>query len=87
MNILYDGRPSYNMENKKRKRHIGDYVCLLVDIEKAREVVRRATLETWWYWSGGSALIFWRWNPSYLKEARDGTPVFVKDTLPRYTKR
>ena len=50
---LYDDELSHSMENKKRKRNIGNYDRLLVVIEKFREVVRRVTLETWWDWSGG----------------------------------
>ena len=53
------------------------------DIIAAREVMYRCCESTFWEWDAGSRLIFWRWPKSFQKEARDGTPIFISDTLPK----
>lgn len=35
-------------------------------------------------WNRGSAMIFWRWHPSYINHIRDGFPPFVLSTPPSY---
>ena len=57
------------------------------DIEVTKDFFVRAHRSTYWEWVGGSRLIFWRWTPEIQKEARDGTPVFVKGKYLVYTKR
>jgi hypothetical protein len=37
-----------------------------------RDCVQRCAESTWWEWSDGSRLIFWRWPESWRNEARDG---------------
>ena len=53
------------------------------DAEAGASVLHQNCSASWWDWSGGSALVFWRW-PSHnlLQEARDGTPFFVRGHLP-----
>ena len=57
------------------------------DIKAGREVIHRCCESSFWEWEGGSRLIFWRWGKSFQKEARDGTPIFISGSLPRYTQR
>ena len=57
------------------------------DVIVGRDVIHRCCESTFWEWEGGSRLIFWRWGKSFKKEARDGTPIFVSGTLPKYIKR
>ena len=46
-------------------------------------VVGQDAISTWWEWSNGSLLIFWRWSTlEQRRAARDGMPVFVTGTLP-----
>ena len=58
-----------------------------MDILAANDVFTRSIRATFWEWSGRSRLIFWRWTPEYRKEARDGTPIWVRGRYPCYTKR
>ena len=38
---------------------------------------------SWWEWTWGSSLLYWRWPTTPLiREARDGTPFFVLGKLP-----
>ena len=41
------------------------------DLIAVREAVVRAANASWWEWHDGSRLFFWRWPPSWRKEARD----------------
>lgn len=44
-------------------------------------------LFSWWEWSAGSTLFFWRWPRRLWKSVRDGIKVFVdKRKLPEYRK-
>ena len=57
---------------------------LLVDADKGAEVLSQALRSSWWEWSSGSTLFFWRWNgDDQQKEARDGMEIFVSGDLPR----
>ena len=56
---------------------------LLLDVEVGASVLHQNCSSSWWEWTEGSALIFWRWpTPSLIAEARDGTPFFVSGQLP-----
>ena len=54
------------------------------DIIAGREVLFKCGEATYWEWSAGSRLIFWRWQKLFQKEARDGIPICISDTLPEY---
>lgn len=57
---------------------------LLIDGTKACAVLAQILECSWWEWSRGSALCFWRWNgPEQVRAARDGMEVFVASPLPR----
>ena len=49
-------------------------------------MLKRAAESAWFEWSGGSRLVFWRWN-SFSKEARDGFPIFTLVPSLRYLSR
>lgn len=36
------------------------------------DCIRRCANSTWWEWSDGSRLLFWRWPLAWRREARDG---------------
>ena len=50
---------------------------LRTDLEVGRDAISRAMDTTFWTWTRGSTIFFWRWNSYYKKEVRDGFPVFV----------
>ena len=59
----------------------------LKSIEIGRDVLKRASLSTWFEWKGGSTLVFWRWKTHQL-EARDGFPMYIlKNHLRKTPKR
>jgi len=60
---------------------------LYKDVIAFRECITRASGASFWDWNAGSRLNFWRWPRGFMKEARDGTLIFVQDKLPLYTKR
>jgi hypothetical protein len=39
---------------------------------------------SWWSWSAGSTLLFWRWR-LHNRVARDGMEPYICDTLPKHT--
>ena len=51
----------------------------------ARECLAKAAGATWWEWSSGSALFFWRWEKGQWRRwAREGQPHFIVGDLPSY---
>ena len=55
---------------------------LAVDLVKGLIVIGQILRSTWWEWSSGSSLIFWRWNGrDQIRAARDGMPIFVQKSL------
>ena len=48
------------------------------------ECVHRASLTSFWEWTGGSTLYFWRWPSEYRKAIRDGLECYVIGDLPSY---
>lgn len=82
-----DLRKSKARMKKKRKKSNVSVQELLKDIEVGSDAVARAAHSTWWDWSAGSTLFFWRWPKRLWKTIRDGTKVFVdKSKLPKYMK-
>lgn len=56
-------------------------------MEVGRDAVYRAANSSWWEWSAGSTLFFWRWPRRLWKSVRDCTKVFVdKRKFPEYRK-
>ena len=54
------------------------------DLEVGRDVVSRYGASTWWDWSQGSTLHFWRWHPDFRVQARDGIPMMMMDKMQPY---
>ncbi|KAI2505418.1 hypothetical protein MHU86_9031 [Fragilaria crotonensis] len=57
---------------------------LFADVTKGCAVLAQILASSWWEWSSGSALCFWRWNGlEQVRAARDGMEIFVAAPLPR----
>ena len=69
---------------KRGKRKIKP--SLLLDLEVARDCLWRSNEATWWEYTCGSTLLFWRWPVSARKYARDGYPIHIISPLPSYRK-
>ena len=90
-------RSSYRqLSSKKRKRGkgvVGDVVTrrkldnLRKDLKAGFEGLTRLAKSSWWEWSGGSTLLFWRWPIEIREAARDGLPLFIRKTLPRWIRK
>jgi len=57
------------------------------DLEAGRDCLRRVSAASFWEWSGGSRLLFWRWPPPIRPWARDVQPIYISGPLPHYRKR
>lgn len=56
---------------------------LVQDVRCGLRVLNQVLRSSWWEWTFGSGLFFWRWNgQEQMKAARDGIPIFVADQLP-----
>jgi hypothetical protein len=65
-------------------RSVDDEEELAADTLAVRDCIARCSNATWWEWSDGSRLLFWRWPMAWRREARDGAPGFHKGVpLPR----
>jgi len=56
------------------------------DISAGRDCLSRVGYATFWDWSGGSRLFFWRCPQPLRVWARDGLPVYAHSDLPAYKK-
>ena len=56
---------------------------LLADGDMGATALSKALNASWWEWNSGSALFFWRWDPSQRGAARDGMEIFVRGKLPK----
>jgi hypothetical protein len=68
--------PSWRNALSERSRQ------LRADHAAVADILGRAANATYWDWSGGSTLIFWRWSKEFRLRARDGVPVFISQRLP-----
>lgn len=51
---------------------------LVWDADKGAEILSQVVQGSWWEWSSGSSLVFWRWDGRNQKcAARDGKEIFV----------
>jgi hypothetical protein len=55
---------------------------LLEDGDLGSLALSKGLNASWWEWSQGSALFFWRWRVSQRKAAQDGMEIFVRGHLP-----
>ena len=57
---------------------------LLKDLRTGLPILGQVLQSSWWEWSSGSTLFFWRWNGrEQISAARDGMRFFVHGPLPR----
>ena len=67
-------------------QHYSDPLEKERDREALLECIERCRNSTWWEWSDGSRLHFWRWPDVWRHEARDGARAcHLKDLPPRLT--
>lgn len=76
--------------NGKRRRDPGYDLVKLEELEKdvctGTEAMERYGGSSWWDWTLGSTLHFWRWHPEYRKQARDGDDVWITGRFKPYKK-
>ena len=71
-------------EGDSLKNKLKSNTELLMDSQKGLLVLGQIMQSTWWEWTSGSSLLFWRWNgPEQIVSARDGMHIFVKSAFPR----
>eukprot|EP00957_Ditylum_brightwellii_P074659 5674301-Ditylum_brightwellii.AAC.1 len=51
------------------------------DLAAGVNAIARVANSTWWEWTEGSTLFFWRWVKSFQQKARGVSPLFVHDDL------
>jgi hypothetical protein len=56
------------------------------DASAIADALLRAFKCTWWDWSAGSTLFFWRWHSEFKTETQDGIHIYVTGKPPRYQK-
>ena len=80
-------RSKGNRPSRKQKDKLNPTEHLYKDWNVGSDAVRRGVNSTWWEWTDGSTLNFWRWPRCYWGAVRDGTRLFVdKNKLPKYKK-
>lgn len=76
------GAASYAKAAKTRRHHVCS-TQLLQDVQCGLRVLRQVSSSSWWEWTGGSSLFFWRWNgQEQIRASRDGIKIFVAASLP-----
>ena len=92
------GSSGASLRGKKRKR-LGEVpephkvggtrsslalLSLSQDVKCGFRIIRQVSASSWWEWTGGSSLFFWRWNGrDQIRMARDGIPISVSAPLPK----
>jgi hypothetical protein len=57
------------------------------DIIAGRVCIEKVVSASFWDWSNGTRLFFWRWPIESREWARDGHPIYVSGTLPNYRRK
>jgi hypothetical protein len=82
-----DGKPKYKKWfNKYMQVHTSNTKDIKLSVAAAKDCITRVSKATTWSWDDGSRPFFWRWGYDYWKESRDGTKIWVKEKLPKYSK-
>ncbi len=84
MNSVQEEKTTRSQVGNKRKRR--DDTELWKDFTVGQDALWRATNSSFWEWSEGSTLFFWRWQGEYQEAVRDGLRAFVVGDLPEYWK-
>lgn len=69
-------RGDYVAWHALRRQHLKD------EVEFGLEVLEKSARATWWEWSGGSILYYWRWDKIYRKRAKEGLKVYFTEPRP-----
>lgn len=74
------------LEEMRDKLKVGqDNAEIVKSYDVGIDAIRRALGGSFWEWSAGSTVIFWRWPRCLWKELRDGVAIwFRKRELPKY---
>jgi hypothetical protein len=79
-----EGGEDAGLDGKQESERTRRLVDLSQDVALGRSVLSQICASTWWDWSNGSSLVFWRWNGrEQIRSARDGMEIFVQSSLPR----
>ena len=54
------------------------------EVNLGTKAIHKVYAATYWDWDAGSSLLYWRWPGQIMKEAKDGVPIHVSGTLPKY---
>ena len=88
--LIQDRRLMVAQPQAKRFKggHCHTYVGLLPDVDAGIKILHQVMAASWWEWTHGSSLFFWRWHASQRELSRDGLTVFIQGPLPelRYRK-
>jgi hypothetical protein len=83
------GEFAYRLGVKGRHKYMDWYMNLSnfksEDWLAGQDAVARAAGASWWDWTVGSRLFFWRWPKWYQRTALEGMPVFYTKHLKNYT--
>ena len=71
----------YQQQLKRSKKKLTE---LRKDIIVGTDALHRASGASYWEWTLGSTLFFWRWPEVYQKQVRDGIAVTLLDKPPVY---
>jgi hypothetical protein len=75
-------------QKKARSEAATKHASLLRDAEIGCEALEHVLDSTWWEWTNGSGLLFWRWRSGTQRTAaRDGMTIFVRGDLPGFMSR
>ncbi|GFH53884.1 hypothetical protein CTEN210_10360 [Chaetoceros tenuissimus] len=74
----------YHQLKQNKKKKLSE---LEKDIIVGTDAIRRASEASYWEWTSGSTLFFWRWPECYQQEVRDGLAVTLLDKPPVYWKK
>jgi hypothetical protein len=79
-------------QNRKRKKSGSNTQALTEDLvrdtQAGTDILYKICNSTWWNWTSGSTLIFWRWPKGEQRPAaRDGMKAWAQGPLPHFTRR
>ena len=67
----------------KKSARSSNIIEVIRDYNSGIDTIHRATSASFWEWTHGSTLFFWRWPEEYCKAIRDGLEVFVSGERPK----
>ena len=90
MNVLRSAigflKETYGANWQQLAQSSGGKSKVCIDVEAIRLSLSYTSKSEFWDWPGGSFPLFWRWPVEVQRDMRDGTPLFIKGTLPRFRK-